>query len=275
MKNLRHHRRNFAEKIPKIHTTAIFRNNQTEESRILTDVTVLPVERDNESLVCTLSYISLTDILNFHNRRHRTMRNETHLVLGTDGVVQSKSSTASLDIFTVEFEGCPTVYPFSVVKVHPSNARDKKELAKNTELSKLLSTQVLERFSAELHSNRMRVAFLKADAPKRAFVLNMQGHNAYYGCSYCKQRATRCATKKKSFSKGRHTNFTKLVWSSSEPGEARTHDELMSYCTWPTWMFAPKKGMESKANLFSLSSNHSTWLPTCRSSPCTSLPWVL
>lgn len=185
MLTLKHHRKMIARSDPAIKTSALFLNTETKALREVIDVDVLKYPKKDEVVVWTMSYVSLLDVLKCHNRVHKRQMNETEVVLANDGVHQSKSSSASLDVFTCEFPGCSMVYPISVIKVNATNPHVRKKFPNMPETGKELSTIVFNRFANDLKQNRIHLKTIKADAPKRAFIRNFKGHNSYFACDYC------------------------------------------------------------------------------------------
>ena len=228
MPRLRAYEARLEESLPVTRTTALYRKHETGQSFLVKDVQTLPKEPQGQCTVWTKSYIRLEDILLFHNRVHRRDCKETSLVLATDGVSQSKSTSASLDVFTVEFPSCHNVYPLAICKVFPSSALTKQDLSNNVMIAKKLSNEVLEQFSVELRRCGLTLNYIKCDAPKRAFVRNAQGHNSYYACDYCKAKAEKYVVKRKNADKKDFRKRHKLVWSSREVGEARSHEETVA-----------------------------------------------
>lgn len=91
--------------------------------------------------------------------------------LSLDGVTENKSSTVSLDIYTIKFKGCRDVYPVKIIRP-------------------LLKPQIdlQEQFKLVLNSVESYNLILEAligDNPKRSFFRNSLQHSAKNGYKYC------------------------------------------------------------------------------------------
>ena len=226
---MRRYRNMAKEQLPKLHTCALVENSVTKQEIYHNKVFELPPEKENECLRWVKTYVTLKEVLEFHNKAHRRLCQEKTVVFGTDGVSQSKSTTASLELFTIEFQSCKTVYPIAVVKVFPTSAKTKEDSRRNVAISKQLSNEVIAELAAELKASGMRVKMVKADAPKRSFLKNTLGHNSYFGCEYCNQRAKLFVSENNSSSRKskKSKQVKKIVWPSREAGEPRTHEQMI------------------------------------------------
>lgn len=91
--------------------------------------------------------------------------------LSLDGVNESKSSTVSLDVYTMKFEGCRDIFPIKIIR--PINK---------------YQIDLQEQFSLVLNSVESYNLILQAligDNPKRAFFRNSSQHSATNGYEYC------------------------------------------------------------------------------------------
>lgn len=91
--------------------------------------------------------------------------------MSMDGVSESKSSTISLDVYSIKFNGCREVYPVKIVR--PIN---KYPIDNLTQFSSVLN--------AVLQLNLILHALI-ADAPKRAFARFCMMYSGRYSCEYC------------------------------------------------------------------------------------------
>ena len=67
----------------------------------------------------------------------------------------------------------------------------------------------------------LRIRQVIADAPKRAELRGMQGHNGRYGCDYCSAPAASVPARKK--------DRTKIAWpKETQGGPLRTHEAFMA-----------------------------------------------
>ena len=224
-KQLPNYRLQAEKQLPRMYTSAKVVNNETQQETLHNQVQVLPAEKEDESLCWTKTYIPLREVLQFHNKAHRRHCNEEVVIFGTDGVQQSKSSTATLDVYTVEFPSCRRVYPIGVIKVFPESAKTKESARKNVAISKQLNLDLINEFAEDLRRTGIRVQYAKADAPKRAFLKNTSGHTSYYGCEYCKEKAKLFTSKRSNRQDAR--TVRKIVWPGREAGAPRTHEEML------------------------------------------------
>ena len=90
--------------------------------------------------------------------------------LGLDGVSETKSSCASLDVYSARFLECRTIYPLTIIK-----AIEKDSLNQNEVLQSVLN---------ETTTSHCLKTFI-ADNPKRSFIRQSLSHSAKYACEYC------------------------------------------------------------------------------------------
>ena len=93
------------------------------------------------------------------------------LQLSMDGVQESKSSTVSMDIYSVKFEHCQKVYPIRLIKPINKNKYDEQEHLK----------MVID----DINRNMYIISKAILDNPKRSMVRCALCHSATYGCEYC------------------------------------------------------------------------------------------
>ena len=91
--------------------------------------------------------------------------------MSLDGVSETKSTTTSLDVYSLKFKGCREVYPVKIIK--PLN---KFPVDQEYHFSSILS---------DLLANNLELLFMVADNPKRSFLRNALQHGARFGCEYC------------------------------------------------------------------------------------------
>ena len=137
-----------------------------------------------------ISSVNIKDVLKIHSevcKRHQNYKDkQVELYLSCDGVAESKSSGVSLDVFTVSFPECSTVYPITTI-------RPIKKCAVNF-LAEV--TLLLEDFK----KNNIKILNVLADNPMRSLLKNMKNHSSYHSCEYCRSSAEYYqdpATKKK------------------------------------------------------------------------------
>ena len=91
--------------------------------------------------------------------------------LSLDGVQECKSSTASLDIFSVKFNGCRNIYPIRVIRTCERFKYDEQEQLK----------EVLQ----EINDNDIIIDCAVFDNLKRATCRCAKNHAARHPCEYC------------------------------------------------------------------------------------------
>ncbi len=121
----------------------------------------------------TLYYISLADVVALHCKLHTDSDQPTALDLSVDGVPESKSGGRSIDILSVRFLGCRSIYSLAVLQPM------RRGLGLGEEV-------VLEHFLEDLDVSGLTVRRVIADAPKRAALRGLKQHSAKYSCPYCK-----------------------------------------------------------------------------------------
>lgn len=97
------------------------------------------------------------------------------LQLSLDGIKESKSSTATIDVFSITFEGCQKVYPVRLIK--PSN---KYRYDEQEQIKKVVD---------DINDNSCTISEAIFDQPKRSRVRCALQFNSTYPCEYCEARA--------------------------------------------------------------------------------------
>ena len=93
--------------------------------------------------------------------------------LSVDGVAESKSTTISLDVYSLQFKGCKDIYPVRIIR--PIN---KQYLDNQDQLRSVLNDVV---------RNGLQIEAMVADNPKRAFLRFSLQFSSKNGCEYCFQ----------------------------------------------------------------------------------------
>ena len=104
--------------------------------------------------------------------------------LSLDGVLESKSSLNSIDVYSVTFNQCRTIYPIRIIKPCERYKYDEQAQLKS----------VLE----DLNSNGVTIDCAVGDAPKQSTLLCIKGHSAKFPCQYCESSAVPFYTNAKS-----------------------------------------------------------------------------
>lgn len=131
------------------------------------------------------------------------------LDLSLDGIQESKSSGSSLDVYSISFNKCRTVYPIRIIKT-----MNKYKIDEQLHLEKVIS---------DINTNRCIICNGIFDNPKRSTVRFALGHSAYYACEYCESKAKYVKLKTKEGKSKGH-----LAWPfSTFDGPLRTKDKII------------------------------------------------
>lgn len=106
---------------------------------------------------------------------------------------ETLSTSVSLDVYSVKFAGCKTVYPIRIIRPLKKFQIDNRE-----QLSSVIK---------DLYENNSKISQFVADKLKRCDAKECLGHSAWYPCEYC-------------FAKG-----TKIITNSAENGKKK--DEIL------------------------------------------------
>ena len=88
-------------------------------------------------------------------------------------MAESKSTSVSLDVYSLQFKGCKDIFPIKIVRPLKKQHLDHQ----------LLLASVLD----EVITNQLKIGAMVADNPKRAFLRNSLQFCARHGCEYCFQ----------------------------------------------------------------------------------------
>ena len=124
-----------------------------------------------------LYYCDVKDIVDFHNSLHGTPVKSKVVDMSLDGVPQSKSGGISMEVLSVRFIECRTVYTVAILKP----MRKRMGICDDVILEPLLEGERL---------GHVEIRRVVADAPKRASLQGLKQHSATYSCPYCKARKT-------------------------------------------------------------------------------------
>ena len=100
--------------------------------------------------------------------------------MSCDGVSESLSTSVSLDVYSVKFEGCKTIYPLRIIK--PFN---KYSIDDNEQLRLVLN---------DLHDNNCEITQYIADNPKRSNARQCLCFSSWHPCEYCFAKGTKLET---------------------------------------------------------------------------------
>ena len=101
-------------------------------------------------------------------------------MLSSDGVSETKSTSITLDVYSLKFENCKTIYPLRIVKPIKKIDFD-HTLHFNLALN-------------DIYSSNCKVRYFIGDNPKRAIVRQCLSHSSWYPCEYCSCKGTKIVT---------------------------------------------------------------------------------
>ena len=156
-------------------------------------------------------FFQAKDIFKIHNsvcpRSRLPGGNEVQVSL--DGVSESKSTSVSLDVYSVKMKNCKAIYPVRITR----------PLGKYRGLDKQDQLRI---FLDDVKSEDKHICQFLADNQKRSTALNSLGHASWHPCEYCFSRGVPLKTKT---ADGK--NKTKITWpASTAGGEPRTREKI-------------------------------------------------
>ncbi len=163
-------------KAPKVKLDVVY--EAEGEAKKLTGLMSFPKKQLATSVVdhrYTLYYVSLARVLDMHMELHPHVNDVVEFDLSVDGVPESKSSGRSVDILSVRFVGCRSIYCMAILQPM------QRGLGIGDEVT-------LEHFLHELSKTSLRLRRVIADAPKRASLQGLKQHSATFACPYCVAR---------------------------------------------------------------------------------------
>jgi hypothetical protein len=140
----------------------------------------------NYTVVSEKCTVSLEEMQRFHHQMHMKCKDVNQLVndidLSFDGVPLDNSTHKKMMIYSVRFVGCKVCYVFGC-HIY-------------TGVSGYSVEEVLGPIVQELEeSSFLRLRYVLADAPMRAFLKCIKGHNGYYCCELCSTSGSACLSK--------------------------------------------------------------------------------
>ena len=112
------------------------------------------------------------DVIEIHKERCENF--DKTIQISIDGVSESKSTTNTMDVFSVRFNKCRTIYPLKIVRPIGKYKIDFQEL--------------LDDFLTDICSNRCPIHSFIGDNPMRARARASKAHSAYFACEYCEAK---------------------------------------------------------------------------------------
>lgn len=114
----------------------------------------------------------IQDIQNFHREQHeRSAGREPReyqtkrVVLSNDGVNESKSTNASLNVYAVQFMGCRAVYPVRISKTEQGQEKPPQ-------------SHLLQGVIDDFKEAGIEIVHISADAPKRSEIRFVMVHQS-------------------------------------------------------------------------------------------------
>ncbi len=120
-----------------------------------------------------LYYVSLTAVINFHMELHPEDPVPAFFDLSVDGIPESKSGGRSVDVLSIRFAGCRTIYSIAILQP------DRRGMSLSDDLT-------LTHFLREYPAAGIPLRYVIADAPKRAALSGLKQHSSNQACQYCK-----------------------------------------------------------------------------------------
>lgn len=114
--------------------------------------------------------------MKIHEERCSCVDNNRLVQISSDGLSESRSTTNSLDVYSLRFNNCSVVYPHTIVR--PSNNY------------KFKYRPCLQKFLNDLIANHCTITAFIGDNLKRAHAREALNHASLFGCEYCFGRAT-------------------------------------------------------------------------------------
>ena len=130
----------------------------------------------------------MSDVLQCHSKACLNSANTIKLSL--DGVSECRSTSTSLDVYSVKMHECHNIYPLRIIRPLTKHYVDNQ-----SQLKKVLN---------DINMNDSILTHVIADNPKRSFLRNSQCHGARYSCEYC-------------FTQGQCLRDTCLLYTSPSP----------------------------------------------------------
>ena len=123
-------------------------------------------------LLYEISSVNLSDIIQCNEKLHPNIQHEDYkLIISNDGVPESKSSSISLDVISVKFTHCKTIFPWKILRTQKG--------------FKLSAKEYFEPCIQDIIREKICVILFVLDAPKRAFIIYQKSHSGYFSCDYC------------------------------------------------------------------------------------------
>lgn len=142
------------------------------------DVSSFPVRKKfshflNDSLLL-YTFQPLT-LVNIHMNISSKHTYPKKVVMSIDGVNETKSSNRSLEIVSIQFDGCREVYPCLIFRPEPNQKKSMKP-----EIEAYICHFLDKLLDADIHLDKVVL-----DAPERASFRKQKLHGGYFCCDLC------------------------------------------------------------------------------------------
>ena len=170
--------------VPPVSIRCGFRDLNTNEiiKALPSDISRVKAYEDQSKYkkVFEISSVQIKDILKIHsklnsNHQRPSRSNQISINLSCDGVADSKSSSVSMDVFSLSFPECRNIYPIMTIR-----PQVKGTFSFQDEFSLVLD---------DLKMNKVKINNILADNPMRALMRCAKNHSSYYSCEYCRAAA--------------------------------------------------------------------------------------
>ncbi len=150
------------------------RDKKNEFFEALTRYPRKVVRERNLTTIYSLYYQQLSKVWEWHAASHPKKGGLVSRAfdMSLDGIPESRSSGLSLDVLSVRFTDCQSVYSIAIMQPGKKGLGNKDEAT-------------LKHFLEDLRGSDLRLRFVIADAPKRASLQGLKTHAAKKGCPYC------------------------------------------------------------------------------------------
>lgn len=112
----------------------------------------------------------IEDILAIHQKSCPSFT-ERKIQLSCDGMSESRSSSVSVDVYSLKMKNCQCIYPHKLVRPLGKNVIDHRKQLKDV--------------VCDILANDLRIMQFIADNLKRAIAKECKNHAAWYPCEYC------------------------------------------------------------------------------------------
>ena len=176
-------RKMYDKSTPNVDLTIGYQNKETEEI-VVEHAEKTPVNKYPPSQfkkVFEIASVNASDIFDIHNSRCPRQNIEKNVSLSLDGVSESKSTSVSMDVFTIKMKKCRTVYPHRIVR--PLGQY------------KVETSEQIRLVLSDIRANGCNIEKIIADNPKRSNLRCAKCSSSSYPCEYCVAKGLRVKTR--------------------------------------------------------------------------------